>query len=137
MTERISIRRLSSRTNNGGMSAYIRYRRAGMAGYIAPRVPDEMLAERQLGPPAIGLGADSLRARYRTADLCPQTVIDDFFVPTATERAVEGFSMLHSHEWNSCAPANGSSPTRFPRRSGVPCSSRFPLSTLRRGSSAR
>lgn len=124
------------------MSADVCYRNAGMAGSIAARVPDDELEDPQSAVPDIGLDRfdqdlESLLACYRRADPFPHIVIDDFLVPSATERAVEGFSVLHSQLWNnSCTTTSGGSPTRNRRRSGAPRSSRFRPSPIRRGSSA-
>jgi hypothetical protein len=126
MTERSFIRGLGCRPNGRGMSADIRYRSAGMARAIAARVPGHELEDRGSAAPAIGLDRleqdlESLRARHRTAHLSPHIVVDDFLVPAATERAVKGFSVLHSQQRNN---------------SCTPMSSRFRPNPIRRGSSA-
>ncbi len=135
--------RLGLSSNGGGMSADICYRSAaGIVRAIAAGVADDELQDRQSAAPAIGLDRleqdlESFRARYRTADLHPHIVIDDFLVPAATERAVRAFSVLHSQQWNnSYTPTSGSSPTRNRRRSGAPRSNRVRPSPIRRGSPA-
>ena len=139
MTERIFVRGFGCRPNGGGTSADFRYR---MVGAIAARVPDDEPKDRQSGAPAIGLDRleqdpVNLRAPYGTADLCPRIMIDDFFAPVATERAVKGSSLRHSQQWNnSCTPTSGGSPTRNRRGSGAPRSSRLRSNPIRRGWSA-
>ena len=76
-------------------------------------VPDDELEDRQSGVPIIGLDRlerdpESLRARESNADLYPHIVIDDFLMPAATERAVRGFSVLNSPQWDIfCVRASG------------------------------
>jgi len=71
------------------MSADIRYRSARMAGAIAARVPDDELEVPAIDLDGLKRNPESLRARYRTADLSPHSVIDNFLLPTARERTVK------------------------------------------------